>query len=135
MISVPTSLMDSKLTSEQLPVVESTVAACGEHQNYREMDRPERCCQIYCSDCGAAVCRSVLAQAIFDDLLKCYGRHLDVRVESASVGPAPPGEDSLVKCITAVSSSEANVSLVAILSLLLVQKTEEKFYRQEIRSK
>lgn len=39
------------------------------------------------------MCRSVLAQAIFDDLLKCYGRHLDVRVESASVGPAPPGED------------------------------------------
>ncbi|BDA51113.1 probable low molecular weight phosphotyrosine protein phosphatase at N-terminal half [Coccomyxa sp. Obi] len=37
-------------------------------------------------------CRSVLAQAIFDDLLKCYGRHLDIRVESASVGPAPPGE-------------------------------------------
>ncbi|EIE21284.1 hypothetical protein COCSUDRAFT_48336 [Coccomyxa subellipsoidea C-169] len=37
-------------------------------------------------------CRSVLAQAIFEDLLKCYGRHLDVRVESASVGPAPPGE-------------------------------------------
>lgn len=47
----------------------------------------------YWYDCGAAVCRSVLAQAIFDDLLKCYGRHLDVRVESASVGPAPPGED------------------------------------------
>ena len=76
-----------------MPAVERIAAACGKRENDREMGRPERCCQIYCYECRAAVCRSVLAQAIFDDLLKCYGRHLDVRVESASVGPAPPGED------------------------------------------
>ncbi len=45
--------------------------------------------------------RSVLAQAIFDDLLKCYGRHLDIRVESASVGPAPPGAHMCQHDVTA----------------------------------
>lgn len=35
--------------------------------------------------------RAVLAEAILSDMLRAWGRNLDVTVASASVGPAPPG--------------------------------------------